>query len=132
MKKIIVAAIASATLTGCITPEEYEAKIQTGDPVSVCQEYEGLALYDRSQSIADQRAGILNTLLERGAVTKREASSIREGKIYLGMSEIALNCAWGRPDTVNTSVGSWGVHKQYVYGDNYAYVENGTVKSWQN
>ena len=132
MKNLITAAAASATLTGCITPEEYEAKIQTGDPVSVCHEYEGLALYASSQSIVDQRSGILSTLLERKAVTQSEASSIREGEIFLGMSETALNCAWGRPDTVNTSVGSWGVHKQYVYGYNYVYVENGTVKSWQN
>lgn len=43
----------------------------------------------------------------------------------------------GRPDHVNRSTGSWGVHEQWVYnggrhlGDEvYLYFENGVLTSW--
>ena len=72
-------------------------------------------------------------------LTLREERAILEGKIFIGMSEAALIASWGRPNDINSSVGSWGVHKQYVYGTyssysspRYVYVENGFVTSWQN
>ena len=49
------------------------------------------------------------------------------------MSEAALLKSWGKPQDINTSVGNWGVHKQYCYENyKYVYVENGYVTSWQN
>ena len=52
----------------------------------------------------------------------------------LDMPEKMLIMSWGKPISINENVGSWGVHKQYVYGDfgPYVYVENGKVTSWQN
>lgn len=61
-----------------------------------------------------------------------EAKLILEKKIALGMSEKALIKSWGKPDDINTSVGRWGVHKQYVYGSQYVYVENGEITAWQD
>ena len=49
--------------------------------------------------------------------------------------EVALQMAlesWGQPDDINRSVGSWGVHEQWVYGDEYLYFENGKLTSWQD
>ena len=66
--------------------------------------------------------------------SSRERKAIMSGDIFLGMSEKALLLSWGDPEDVNTSVGDWGTHKQYVYGDfgPYVYVENGIVTSWQD
>ena len=41
--------------------------------------------------------------------------------------------AWGSPDDINRSSGSWGVHEQWVYGlGSYLYFENGILSSIQN
>lgn len=65
------------------------------------------------------------------------ADIILQKKFYIGMSEEALIESLGKPDDINTSVGSWGVHKQYIYGGygythaTYIYVENGKITSYQ-
>lgn len=60
------------------------------------------------------------------------AVAIMEGKVYLGMKRGALIESWGKPDKINTSVGQWGRHEQFVYGlGQYVYVKNGKVTSWQ-
>lgn len=52
--------------------------------------------------------------------------------LSIGMYEYELKALLGLPESVNTSVGSWGTHKQYVYPSGwYVYVENGKVTSWQ-
>lgn len=61
---------------------------------------------------------------------EKYATLVLQGKIALGMSEQALIESWGKPDDINESVGSWGVHKQYVYGSAYVHVENGTITSY--
>ena len=64
-------------------------------------------------------------------------NAIADGKIYIGMKEEHLLASWGKPRDINKSVGSWGVHKQYVYGYDvssfqYVYVEDGEIVSWQS
>jgi len=61
---------------------------------------------------------------------------IADGLIWLGATDEQVRLSWGRPDTVNRSVGSWGVHEQWVYrhGDysgSYLYFGNGVLASWQ-
>lgn len=68
----------------------------------------------------------------RGKFTKREKQLIANEDYEIGMKEKALICSKGMPDDINSSVGGWGVHSQYVYRDAYIYVENGRVTSWQN
>ncbi len=51
--------------------------------------------------------------------------------IEIGMDEHEVIAILGHPKEVNTSVGAWGTHKQYVYPDRYVYIENGKVTSWQ-
>lgn len=59
-------------------------------------------------------------------------SLIIKQAIELGISQCQLYASLGYPADVNTSVGSWGVHKQHIYKSNrYVYTENGTVTSWQ-
>lgn len=61
---------------------------------------------------------------------------IDEGEIKLGMTDEMVRASWGDPDDINRSVGSWGVHEQWVYprssyDDDYLYFENGILTSWQ-
>lgn len=59
--------------------------------------------------------------------------AINDAKVYIGISEKAMFCVMGPPDDANRSVGSWGVHVQYVYrGRVYIYTQNGKVTSWQD
>ena len=73
-----------------------------------------------------------NECVARSSLPASEVAVVRVEKVQLGMSEAALLCSWGRPERVNRSVGSWGEHKQYIYGGRYVYVENGKVTSWQD
>lgn len=57
---------------------------------------------------------------------------IFEGKIWIGMTKSMLLESWGRPNDINRTVGAWGVHEQWVFGDTYVYLENDIVTSWQD
>jgi hypothetical protein len=65
-------------------------------------------------------------------LSSEDAALVSANRIGLGMSEPALLCSWGNPNSINRSVGAWGVHKQYVYQNANVYVENGQVTSWQD
>ena len=59
------------------------------------------------------------------------ADKIVAKKIWLGMTDRMAVDSWGIPVDINKTVGSWGVHEQWVYGDKYLYFENGVLTSWQ-
>ena len=67
--------------------------------------------------------------------TARDCQRITEGLIWLGMSAEQARLSWGSPTTINRSVGSWGVHEQWVYrykySADYLYFQNGVLTSWQ-
>jgi hypothetical protein len=52
----------------------------------------------------------------------------------LGMTakQVIENTSWGKPNSINTSGGKWGIHEQWVYDGSYLYFENGKLTSWQN
>jgi hypothetical protein len=75
----------------------------------------------------------------RGWLTDGEIETVKRKNLRIGMSERALLISWGYPSNINRTVGSFGVHKQYVYGTysgysspTYVYVENGKVTTWQD
>lgn len=77
----------------------------------------------------EQEANRKTTLTKKyGAAT---AQKILAGEIWIGMSDTMARESWGEPEQINRSVGSWGVHEQWVYGDNYVYFEDGVLSSWQ-
>lgn len=58
---------------------------------------------------------------------------ILSGKVKVGMTKEMCKCSWGEPEDINKTIGSWGVHEQWVYsGGNYLYFENGILKTIQN
>lgn len=63
---------------------------------------------------------------------KTNGDKILSGTIWLGMSNTMAEESIGRPKSNNRTVGSWGVHEQWVYNDIYLYFENGKLTSWQD
>lgn len=62
---------------------------------------------------------------------------ILNNEVKLGMIREQVLASWGKPDDINRSVGSWGIHEQWIYqrGDysaQYLYFENGILTSWQD
>lgn len=64
------------------------------------------------------------------------AEKILNRQIWLGMSDKMLIETIGKPVDINRTVGSFGIHEQWVYGSiqntEYYYFENGKLKSWQD
>ena len=62
------------------------------------------------------------------------ANKIISKKIWLGMTDDMAIESWGYPHDKNSSVGSWGVNEQWVYGKiknrKYLYFENGKLTSY--
>jgi len=79
-------------------------------------------------------------------VSKQIKNAILNGFIVIGMTTDQVRASWGKPHDVNRTVGSWGVHEQWVYGheeyygagvsgftgDYYLYFENDLLTSWQD
>ncbi len=60
---------------------------------------------------------------------------VLNGEIQIGASECTVYSSWGQPNDINRTVGSWGVHKQFVYGRSsrsYIYIKNGRVSAFQD
>ena len=65
--------------------------------------------------------------------SKKALKAIKEGRIYIGMTDRNVLVSWGPPKKVNRTVGKWGTHEQWVYSENtFVYIENGKVTSWQD
>ncbi len=59
-------------------------------------------------------------------------NSLLKGWVSLGMSAEMVQAVYGEPNSINRTVGSWGVHEQWVYDRVYFYFENGILTSWQD
>jgi hypothetical protein len=69
-------------------------------------------------------------LQEYGSVTGQK---LLDGYYWLGMTNEMARISLGNPRNINRSVGSWGIHEQWVYGGGkYLYFENGILTSFQN
>ena len=55
-----------------------------------------------------------------------------DGYYWIGMTGDMALVSLGNPWRINKSVGSWGVHEQWVYSSTYLYFENGILDSYQN
>ena len=62
-------------------------------------------------------------------------ADVRSGMFRLGMTKEMVQASIGYPNDINKTVGSWGVHEQWVYGSiggTYLYFEDGVLTSYQN
>lgn len=70
---------------------------------------------------------------------KENAKFMIDGNVQIGWSKAMCKEAWGKPDKINTTTGSWGVHEQWVYeySSEYSYdifclyFENGILTTIQ-
>ena len=103
-----------------------------------------VSVFKRSeQRNAERRQAFVQARPELNGDTRNH---ILAGEIAIGMTSEEVVASWGRPHEVNRTVGSWGVHEQWVYGynkhygsgvtgfisTNYLYIENGELTSWQD
>jgi hypothetical protein len=67
------------------------------------------------------------------AEARKIAARKRSEGASIGMSpEDVRASAWGKPEHINRSIYSFGVHEQWVYGDgNYLYFRDGVLSSMQ-
>lgn len=65
-------------------------------------------------------------------ITDRELLHVRKKSAFVGMTETAARCAWGKPEHVNRTTTSYGVNEQWVYGNSYLYLRDGQVYAIQN
>lgn len=91
----------------------------------------GKALRGRDEEFT--RAMILRSAdLQLGVLHFKEQNIIKSRRIQLGITPCMAVAAWGRPDRINRSVGTYGVHEQWVYPANYLYFDDGILTSWQD
>lgn len=70
--------------------------------------------------------------LQLGVLHFAEQDTIKRRSIQIGMTPCMIIASFGRqPDRINSSVGSYGVHEQWVYGGVYVYFEDGVLTSFQ-
>lgn len=99
----------------------------------------------KEQEIARGTGGgsLVNRQRSMASIPKREQPKfIKKGvtkdyEIEIGMTDEQVRKSWGRPNQINRTVGEWGVHEQWIYGDvlkgnaRYLYFENGVFTSYQ-
>jgi hypothetical protein len=72
---------------------------------------------------------------EKEAIAKyglKTYDKLKAGYYWVGMTRDMAIIALGHPIDVNETVGSWGLHEQWVYNDNiYLYFENDKLTSYQ-
>jgi len=90
----------------------------------------------KGQIIEGQRLHMFVSISAYNAYIKKYGtkfgSSVAEGTIEIGMNKKMVKDAWGLPDHINTTTGSYGTHEQWVYGNSYIYFKNGIVTSKQD
>ena len=80
---------------------------------------------DSSKAVYFFEVSKYNSLVSKWG--ERYMDNVRKGVICVGMPQSLLLLSWGKPDRINSS--SYGPD-QYVYGNQYVYVENGIIKAW--
>ena len=103
---------------------------------------QGVSSFDLCKSFyLRPTAKVRLVLKERNEFTPEEWTFIDEQRIYVGMRELVLTCAWGYPGffgSVSESVIDDVTHRQWVYRACpgcravYVYTEEGKVTGWQN
>lgn len=102
-----------------------------GSKSLVCGRFQLKSDYDKMVSI-----NAANKAKRKAELTRKfgasNAALIIEGKVRIGMTKAMCEESWGTPDDINKSVGSWGTHEQWVYGNSYLYFEDGKLTAIQN
>ena len=108
----------------------YKSLLDDTKPL-VCGRFQLKSYYDKVKAItAANKAKRKAELIKKFGASN--AKLILEGKVQIGMTKAMCEEAWGTPDDINKSIGSWGTHEQWVYGNSYLYFEDNKLTSIQN
>lgn len=92
--------------------------------------------YDYIEKLKKNSSRIINNLVKNYGVNRQSLDNAMAGKYRIGVDSCIVYTIYGRPKDVNTTVGYGLTRKQLVYMSNgkqiYFYLENDTLKSWQN
>ncbi|RKY88361.1 hypothetical protein DRQ09_02965 [candidate division KSB1 bacterium] len=115
---------------------------------SKCKEFKPFNEFDRDETSKDGLSKICKDCRRKYLIEylrkKRETLSkkynkeivnkIMGQKIWVGMTVNMARESWGRPDKINTSVSSHGVHEEWFYKNNktYLYFDDGKLTSWES
>lgn len=79
-----------------------------------------------------QKTIIYNNTLKK-KYGQQNAELIIKGKVKIGFTKQMCIEAWGKPEEINKTTGSYGTDEQWVYSNNnYLYFRNGILKTIQN
>ena len=134
MRVILVASI--LMLSGCYI-KVTEENVDSLSDSDLCSSYAASAAKGRPISRKE--------ISKRKLLTQEDLRHVDNRTIRAGMPECGLLAMIGYPKppswcgTINTSGGTYGTRKQYVYrpcgsygSTKYVYVKNGFIESWQN
>lgn len=85
-------------------------------------------------SFAKLKAQLASKAAAESKAAARAAAALKKKQgVSIGMSQDdVIASSWGRPESINKSIYSFGVHEQWVYGGrNYLYFKNGVLDSIQ-
>lgn len=125
----LAALIGLVAVAACVGPPD-ATRISQATDLELCQTY-GQA---RVGFLPEWQTAVFDELKRRNVLNQRDLQNIPRNRIQLGMTEVGAVCSWGPYVDRNSTVGPWGVNRQYVMGQfgPYVYTENGIVTSWQN
>lgn len=91
-----------------------------------------LATIKAKKEAADARAAHVK-LVNSKPWSSQVKTAILQKKVIRGMIPEQAQLAWGKPQQINRSAYSFGVHEQWVYGGgSYLYFENDELTSFQD
>lgn len=149
MKNIILILVSTAFLGACGPSPiiEYYALLTAEDmtkesTIKLCSDYRNLGsmsgLKGRAEEVLSNRVLsveqtniIRDELIRRKVLTDVEAVYALGGLVQVGMNVTAMLCILDRPTDVNVSDYGHSIHKQYIYGDDYIYTEDGIITAIQ-
>lgn len=99
--------------------EPYESLFTETMPL-ICDRFQFKSYYDtvKANFTANKEKRKTELTNKYGAIN---ANLIFEGKVKLGMTKAMCEESWGHPHHINKTIGSGGIHEQWVYGNCYLY-----------
>ncbi len=99
--------------------------------------YIGYGSLEKNNKLEEIRMSVLKKKNPKLASLTREfglsnAKRILMGQYWIGMTKDMARASLGSPDHDNRSVGTWGVHNQWIYENVNLYFEDGLLTSWQD
>lgn len=88
-----------------------------------------IALQEMARQEKNEKLEDARNLKKYGAIIFKK---LKQHYYWTGMNKEMAIISLGEPNSINRTVGVWGIHEQWVYDNIYLYFENGKLKSYQD